>query len=297
MPRRSDEGSVASLVQQREIDAEAAVGGFRAGDRLEHEVDRRALADQIERGRHMRQHAALRRNVELDPDLVQHGQQRMRAFRAVGRRVDADDGVSGAQEQAVENARRDAARIVGRMIGLQADRQAAGQAQRIAEFGDHRALRGHHHEVLQTADLAHGGGHLRRDAGRQRGQDRRRRLVRQEPVAEPADGQVGDGRKRGPVVRVDDKARDLVGLVGNDVVVQEGRQRQIGEGILRRDSLFAGLGRDAGQLVAAAQRRGLGQQRLEITESVTANSDRRTVHRQVPGWAGAKILHRSPMSA
>ena len=159
---------LARLVEQREVDAEALVGGFGAGDRLEHEVDRRALADQLERRRDVRQHAGLRRDVELDPDVVEHRQQTMRALRAVGRGVDADHGVARAEQQAVENARRDAARIVGRMIGLQPHREPAGQADRAAERGHHPAFRRHHHQVLQAADLAHRRRHLRRDAGRER---------------------------------------------------------------------------------------------------------------------------------
>ena len=66
----------------------------RPGNRLEHKIDRRAPADQIERGRDMRQHAALRRDFELDPDFIEHRQQLMHALRAVGGRVDADHGVA-----------------------------------------------------------------------------------------------------------------------------------------------------------------------------------------------------------
>ena len=133
--------------------------------------------------------------------------------------IDADDRVAGAEQQAVENAGGDAARIVGRMIGLQPHRQAAGQADGVAKARDHRAFRGHHHQVLQPADLAHRRRHFRRDAGRQRGEGTGvGRLVRQEPVAKTADSEMRDRREGRPVVRVDDQARDFVALVGNDVV-------------------------------------------------------------------------------
>ena len=112
------ERGLARLAQQRKLDAEALVGRFGAGDRLEHEIDRRAVADQIERGGDMREHAGLRWNVELDPDLLQHREQRMRIVGAVGCRIDADHRVAGAKEEAVQDARGDAARIVGRMIRL-----------------------------------------------------------------------------------------------------------------------------------------------------------------------------------
>ena len=99
----------------------------------------------------MRQHAALRRDVELAADLVEHRDKLVRALDAVGRRIDADHGVARAEQQPVEDAGGDAARIVGRMVGLQPHRQAAGQADGVAEARHHRALRRHHDEVLQRA--------------------------------------------------------------------------------------------------------------------------------------------------
>jgi len=88
---------------------EALVGGLAPRDRLEHEVDRRALGDERERRGHVRQHAGLGRDVELGAHLVEHAEQRMRALGTVGRGVDADDGVAGAEQEAVENARGDGA--------------------------------------------------------------------------------------------------------------------------------------------------------------------------------------------
>ena len=67
---------------------------------------------------------------------------------AVGRGIDADDSIDRAQQQAVEDGGGDAARIVRRMIGLQADRQPAGQPDRIAEAGDDRGISPRQHEVL-----------------------------------------------------------------------------------------------------------------------------------------------------
>ena len=72
------------------------LGRFGSGNRLEHQVDRRALPDQRERGRYVRQHAGLGRDIELAADLVEHREQRARALGAVGRGVDADDGVARA---------------------------------------------------------------------------------------------------------------------------------------------------------------------------------------------------------
>ena len=102
---------------------EALVGGLAPRDRLEHEVDRRAVADQAERRRHVRQHAALGRDVELETDLLQHIEERMGALGTVVRRIDADHRIAGTEQEAVENARCDAAQVVSRMVGLQSHRE------------------------------------------------------------------------------------------------------------------------------------------------------------------------------
>ena len=171
------------------------VGGLRAGDRLEHQVDRRARADQVERRRHVREHAALRRDLELDADLVEHRQQRVRALGTVGRRVDADHRVAAPSSRPSRMLAAMPRGIVGRMVGLQPHRQPAGQADRVAEARDDRHFAAISIEILQPADLADRGHHLGRDAGRERRERRRRRLVRQQPVAKPADGQMRDRRE------------------------------------------------------------------------------------------------------
>ena len=48
-----------------------------------------------------------------------------------------------------------------------------------------------------------------------------RRFVAQQPVAKLADGQVGNRRERGRVVRVDDQPRDFVVFVGNERLVEK----------------------------------------------------------------------------
>ena len=212
--------------KEREIDAEALVGGLRAGDRLEHEIDRRIPGDERERGGDMRQHAALRRDVELDAHVLEHRQERMGALGTVGRGVDADDGVARAEQEAVENARRDAGEIVGGVIGLQPHREAAGEPDGVAEAGDDRAFRRHHHQILQAADLAHRRRHLGRDARRERGKGFGRRRIGEKPVAQAAHRQMGNGRERARVVGVDDEAGDLVAFVGHHLLIEERAQRR-----------------------------------------------------------------------
>ena len=121
-------------------------------------------------------------------------EQRMRALGTVGRGIDADDGVAGAEQEAVHDAGGDAADIVGRMVGLQSHRQPAGQPDGVAEAGHDGAFRRHHHQILQPADLADRRRHLGRDTGRKRGQRSRRsarptaasRAVRRRSDAQPS---------------------------------------------------------------------------------------------------------------
>src|SRR5262249_57895482 len=61
-----------------------------------------------------------------------------------------------------------------------------------------------------------------------------RRRVGEEPVAQSADGEMRDRADRGAVVAVDDEARDLVGFVGNDGLLEDARERHVGERGLRR---------------------------------------------------------------
>src|SRR5262249_4865296 len=99
-----------------------------------------------------------------------------------------------------------------------------------------------------------------------------------QPIAKSADGQMCNRGESPTVMGVDDEACDLVRLVRNDRLVKKCGEGQIRESMLRRDLFLAGLSRNAGQLVAAARRRGLGEERPEIAERITAISDRRAVH-------------------
>src|SRR4029077_14621648 len=91
------------FAQQRQIDAETAVGGFGPRNRLEYEIDRNTLPDQSERGGHMRETAALRRYLQPRDDTVEQPQQFADHGRIVAGRIDADTGIARSQQQAVED--------------------------------------------------------------------------------------------------------------------------------------------------------------------------------------------------
>ena len=79
---------------------------------------------------------------------------------------------------------------------------------------------------------------------------------------------MGDGFERLNVVGVEDQAGDFVGLVGDERFVQEGGERQVGEDGAGGDSLGVRHGGKAGEFVAGAARGGLGENVLQVRESV-----------------------------
>ncbi|KAH2812497.1 hypothetical protein KXV85_005082, partial [Aspergillus fumigatus] len=87
------------FLQKRKIDAEAAVGGLGAGDRLEYQIDRHALPDQGQGRGDMSQHAALRRNVQPRDQFIQQAQQPGDHGRVVAGRIDADAGIAGPEQE------------------------------------------------------------------------------------------------------------------------------------------------------------------------------------------------------
>ncbi|SHS31918.1 Uncharacterised protein [Mycobacteroides abscessus subsp. abscessus] len=150
------------LTQQCQVDPKTLVGPLGTGDRLEHQVHREVSFDEFDRGGDMREHTRLRGNVESQPDVVDQAQQVTRGMRGIRRRVDADDGVTTTQQQAIERGCRDTAGVVGGMIGLQPGRQGARQANGGAEGAVVTHRRTDRDEVLIAHQLAHRRDHLRR---------------------------------------------------------------------------------------------------------------------------------------
>ena len=74
----------------------------------------------------MREHARLDRRIEANAHFVQHGEQVCRGLDAIGDRIDADDRVTRAIHEPIDNAGGDASGVIGRMIGLQPRGQPAG---------------------------------------------------------------------------------------------------------------------------------------------------------------------------
>ena len=81
MPRAERQRRLLRLVEQLQVDAEAGVGRLGAGDRLEHQIDRRASLDRGQLRRHVGQHARLRGDLVALDQLGQHVEQADRPFR------------------------------------------------------------------------------------------------------------------------------------------------------------------------------------------------------------------------
>ena len=133
-----------------------------------------------------------------------------------------------------------------------------------SQSGFDPAAAGDEDEILGPHQLRDSGHHFRCKPAAQCREDVGIDSVRQEPLAETADGQMGNRRERVVVVRIQNEAGDVVLFVGNDGFIQKYGQGKVGQGHLRRDPFLGRLRRNACQCVARPERRGLGQQCLEI---------------------------------
>ena len=139
---------LARLAQQHEIDAEAAVGGLRSRDRLEHQIDRSALPDQSERRGDVGEHATLRRNLQPRDNAVEQPQQFADHGGIVAGRIDTDAGIARSKQDAVEDRGGDAPGVVEGMIGLQPHAHPPLQADGVAKRRGHRAFLGDQDQIL-----------------------------------------------------------------------------------------------------------------------------------------------------
>ncbi len=159
------EGGVLRFSQESEGDAEARIGLLGAGDGLEDEIDRGADGDGLEGVGDVGQDASLNGGAGAKAELVEQAEQMSGRGDAVRGGIDADDGVAGAVEDAVDDRGEDACGIVGGVIGLKADGEGAGEADGGTEGRDDAAAAGGQDEVLVAHELGDGGGHLWREAG------------------------------------------------------------------------------------------------------------------------------------
>jgi hypothetical protein len=87
-------------------------------------------------------------------------------------------------------------------------------------------------------------------------------------------------------MRIDDKTRDLIVLVGHDHFLQELPERHIRERHPRGDHLLGGLGCNPGQPVAGSRRRCLGHEVAQIREDMRMVTDGVAIdHGRIVGYS------------
>ena len=241
------------LRQQRQAHPEAPIRCLRSCNRLKDQVHRCTRFERRHLCRHMRQHAALHRNLKSLPERVNQSEQLDRRVNAVSRRIDPDHRIARSQQQPIQNRRSNAHRIVGGMIRLQPCAQRSRQANSRAKARHHANLRGRENQILHAHQLAHRRGHLRRDSRRQGRDQLRRRLIRKQPVAQFSNSQRPHRRKRLCIVRVKNQTRNFVVLASDNRLREKLRQRHIGQRKLGRHTLLGRPRRHARQHIAAAQ--------------------------------------------
>ncbi len=219
----------------------------------------------------------LGRHVEAQPQGLQKLDDADVVRQGIGGRVHPDDRVARAHQQAVEGRDQDALGRIGRMVRLVAGGEASGQADRGAEARHDRPLGGHRDEVLQPADLGDRRDHLGGEAGREGGERPRVGGGGEQPLAEGADREGRDRREGRRVVPAGDQVGDLVLLRGDQLLGQEGLQRQVRQRDLRGQALHRPVGAEAGELVAGPLRRRLGEQAAQVGEGEACAFDRRRV--------------------
>jgi hypothetical protein len=158
------------LGEQREIHAEAAVGGLGAGDGLKDQIDGRAGVERFHLRGDVGQHAALHGDLKALAQGVDHAQQARGDGHVVAGGVDADDRVAGAEQQAVEDGRGNAGCESVGWLGWRRALRRPGRPTVVRKRVTTRIFLRGGDQVLHAHELAYGGGHLRREAGRESGE-------------------------------------------------------------------------------------------------------------------------------
>ena len=146
-------------------------------------------------------------------------------------------------------------------------------------MSDDANLRRDRDQVEIGAQLGDRGGNLGGDSAAGREDRVAGGRVVEQPFAKLADGLAAHAGEGVAIERVVDHARDLIAIVGDDRVLAQVVQRQIGEHGLRGDSFLLGARRDACELVARSRFVGACEQFFDRAEAVgLAEESRREFH-------------------
>jgi len=170
------------------------------------------------------------------------------------------------EEQAVERGEQDAADVIGGVVRLQANRENAALAESVAATRDVANFGGGEDEVLVAHEFGCGCGHFRSDGPLERFQVAFGGLIVEKEFAELADGHVAKRGEGVGIVGVENEAGDFVGFGGNQRIVEEIDEREIGEGALGGDAFALGSCGDASELIAGFFLVGFGEKVAETGE-------------------------------
>ena len=217
----------------------------------------------------MREHATLRRDVELVHDLVNLVQQAGHILDIVGDRVDADHRVTGTERQAFVNLRDDAFHVIPGVVGLQAATECTGQTDRGIALLDHRHALGAVDEVGVGADLGDAGHDLGSQPLAQKLDVLETRTVAEKIFPELTDGPILELVVGTFIDAILDHPGNHIFLVGDDRIVAQIGDGQLAQHVLGSDALLGRFRCDPSEHIAGAELIGLGQDILDVPELIS----------------------------
>ena len=217
----------------------------------------------------MREHATLRRDVELVHDLVNLVQQAGHILDIVGNRVDADHRVTGTERQAFVNLRDDAFHVIPGVVGLQAATEGAGQTDRGIALLDHRHALGAVDEVGVGADLGDAGHDLGGQPLAQELNVFKPRAVAEKIFPQFAEGPVPHLLIGTFVDAILNHPGNHIFLIGDDRIVAQIGDGQLAQHVLGSDALLGRFRCDPSEHIAGAELIGLGQDILDVPELIS----------------------------
>ena len=277
-----------AFLQHAERDPKALVGFLRAADRLEEEIDRHAPVEAFQLRGDVGEAAVLGGNFKCGDEPVEGVENRADGVDRLGGRINADNGIAAAMQQAFDRRQQDRRHVVGRVVGLDADAEHAAGPERRAAARQIANPAGSHHQIF----VAHQLGNSRRHLGQQGPLEPPNRIWRggvgKEVIAQFPHRPGGDLREGGRVVVVEQHAADGVVIGRQQRRVEKGLQRDISQRRFCRGP-FAMAGRgDPRQSVPRFFLVCFGQQIAEIGKRIPLPAKRGGISHGRLGAGGGK---------
>ena len=196
-----------------------------------------------------------------------------------GGRVDADDRVAAAVQQAVDRRQQDPSQVVAGVIGLDPDAQHPALAHRVATAGDVANLAGGDNEVFVAHQLGGSRRDLRNQAGRGGGEVCARGGIIEHPLAKFTDGEASKGCESLTIKPVENQTAHLVGLGIDKGMLGDLLQGEIRKDDLGSDPLALRPRRQTRELIARFLLVGLRENLAQVGEREPLSAkDSRKIH-------------------